>query len=101
MSTTAQEVSLPLEWVEFEETPIIFGNQFLIQHQPDEFVISMGQVTGPPVIGTPEQMHEQMLATSHVPIHTIARVGLTRHRLVELISVLQATLEVHDRVVGG
>jgi hypothetical protein len=35
-----------------------------------------------------------------VPIHALARVGLTRLRVLELINVLQATLEDHDRIAG-
>jgi len=99
MSATEQRTQgygLPLEWVEFDETPIHFANQFLIQHQPDEFVLSLGQVTGPPVVGPPE--HRQMpVDMTHVPIMTLARVGLTRQRLVEMIALLQAELEDHDR----
>lgn len=38
---------------------------------------------------------------SHVPIETVARTGLTRDRLVELIEILQATLREHDRNLGS
>jgi hypothetical protein len=98
---TAAELSLPLQWIEFEETPILFSNQFLAQHQPDEFVLTLGQVTGPPVVGTPEQIREQAGGLSRVPIQTLSRTGLTRARLVELIGILQATLLEHDRVSGS
>jgi hypothetical protein len=91
-------LSLPLEWIDFEETPILFANHFLIQHQPNEFVITAGQTTGPPVVGTPEQIREQARGFSRVEIHTLARIGLTRDRLVELIGLLQATLQEHDRL---
>lgn len=98
MSTSVQELGASLQWIDFEEQPIVFANHFLVQHQPGEFVLTVGQVTGPPVVGTPEQIREQARAASAVPIHTMARVGLTRHRLVELIGILQATLEDHDRL---
>lgn len=95
------EFSLPLQWTDFEETPILFSNHFLAQHQPNEFILTFGQVTGPPVVGTPEQIRVQSRGLSHVPIQTVARTGLTRDRLVELIEVLQATLREHDRVLGS
>jgi hypothetical protein len=95
------EYSLPLQWQEFEDTPIFFSNHFLIQHQPNEFVLTLGQVTGPPVLGTPEQIRAQATTLGHVPIHTLARAGLTRDRMVELIGVLQAALEEHDRMLGS
>jgi hypothetical protein len=63
-------------------------------------VLTLGQVTGPPVVGTPEQVREQARGASRVPIHALARVGLTRLRVLELINVLQATLEDHDRIAG-
>jgi hypothetical protein len=97
MSTSVEELGA-LEWIDFEEQPIVFANHFLAQHQPDEFVLTLGQVTGPPVVGTPEQIRAEARTASHVPIHTLARVGLTRHRLVELIAILQSTLEDHDRL---
>jgi hypothetical protein len=99
MTATIQELGA-LEWVDFEEQPIVFANHFLVQHQPNEFVLTLGQVTGPPVVGTPEQVREQARGASHVPIHALARVGLTRLRVLELINILQATLEDHDRIAG-
>jgi hypothetical protein len=98
MSTIVQNPRMSLQWVDFDETPILFANHFLVQHEPDEFVLSLGQVTGPPVIGTPEEIHVEAERASTVPIATLARVGLTRGRLVELISILQANLEDHDRM---
>jgi len=95
------EHSLPLQWQEFEDTPIFFSNHFLVQHQPNEFVLTLGQVTGPPVVGTPGQVRAQAPGMSHVPIHTLARTGLTRDRVVELIGILQATLDEHDRMLGS
>ena len=95
------EHSLPLQWQEFEDTPIFFSNHFLVQHQPNEFVLTLGQVTGPPVVGTPDQVRAQARDIGHVPIHTIARTGLTRDRLVELIGILHATLDEHDRMLGS
>lgn len=97
----AAELSLPIQWIQFEETPIFFSNHFLAQHQPNEFVLTFGQVTGPPVVGTPEQIREQARGLSRVPIQTLSRTGLTRARLVELIGILQATLQEHDRVNGS
>jgi hypothetical protein len=57
----------------------------------------MGQVTGPPVIGTPEDIRLEAERASSVPIATLARLGLTRGRVVELIAILQASLDDHDR----
>jgi hypothetical protein len=88
-----------LKWVDFDQETIVFANAFLVQHQPDEFVFSLGQVTGPPVIGTPEQLREAA-ATAPTPILTLARFGVTRERVGELIGLLQEAVEDHDRVNG-
>ena len=81
--------------------PDLFSNHFLAQHQPNEFVLTFGQVTGPPVVGTPEQIREQARDLGRVPIQTVARTGLTRDRVVELIGILEATLKEHDRIFGS
>ena len=43
MAATTQlgaEFSVPLRWIDFDETPIVFTNHFLAQHQPNEFVLT-------------------------------------------------------------
>jgi hypothetical protein len=83
-------------WVELEETPILLANAFLIQHEPHEFVFTLGQAAAP-LVGTPDLIVEP---DGPVPIHTLARFGLTRERAEELIALLRTTLEEHDRMVG-
>ena len=100
MSTQTQ-AAIPLDWTQFDAVPILFGNHFLVQHQPDEFVVTVGQSTGPPLSGTPEEISRQAAQVTGIPVETLARVALTRRRLTELIAVLQAALEDHDRVHGS
>ncbi len=95
----AQEV--PLSWIDYDETPILFANQFLAQFQAQEFVIALGQATAPPLIGTAEQIERQAREIEFVPVRTLARIGLTRNRLIELIQALQANLDNHDRAVAA
>lgn len=94
-----EQFELPVTWVGLEEEPIYFANQILVQFQPDEFVLALGQATAPPVLGTPEQVREQLEQITYVPIRPIARIGLTRKRIQELIAALQANLDNHDRAV--
>jgi hypothetical protein len=101
MSASAHpDIAIPLEWIDFDETPILFANHFLVQHEIEEFVVSLGQVVGPPAVGPPEDLTRPVAPihdAHHVPINTLARVGLTRHRMTELIELLQSALEEHDR----
>jgi hypothetical protein len=99
--STGADFTLPLAWADFDEIPILFANHFLVHHEADEFVLSLSQVTELPLVGTPEEMREQARSFDHVPIHTVARVGLTRQRVQELIGVLQAKLEEQDRAMGA
>jgi hypothetical protein len=100
VSASTQDISVPLEWIDFDETPILFANHFLVQHQLEEFVISLGQVVGPPTVGPPEDLTAPAAPIHdprHVPINTLGRFGLSRHRMIELIELLQAAVEEHDR----
>ena len=83
-------------WVELDEAPILLANAFLVQHEPHEFVLTLGQAAGP-LIGTPDMVDEP---DGPVPIHAMARFGLTRERAEEFIELLQTKLEEHDRLVG-
>src|SRR4051812_33505351 len=97
-----QPLELPLSWVGVDEVPVLFANQFLIQSvAPNEFVVSVGQLVGPALIGTPEQQAEQAQEISFVPVKPIARISLTRTRMVELIQVLGIQVERHDAATQG
>ena len=87
----------PRRWIELEETPILLANAFLIQYEPHEFVLSLGQ-SAAPIVGIPDLVDEP---DGPVPIHALARFGLTRERAEELIALLQTKLEEHDRMVGA
>lgn len=63
-------------------------------------MLAFGQVGGPPPVGPPDALGVRTAPIgdpTHVPIMTLTRVGLTRHRLVELVELLQNALEEHDR----
>ena len=95
-----QGVRLPLTYLGIEETPILFVNNFVIQHDRNEFVIMAGQVQKPLLLGTLEERREQAEKITYVPVNIVARLGFTRERMVALIEMLQASLEQHDANVG-
>jgi hypothetical protein len=93
------DLELPLSWVGYDENPIVYANQFLIQFLPEEgFVLGIGQATAPPLIGTPEQVAEQASQIEFIPVRTLSRVALTRPKLAELIAALEANLAKFDRM---
>jgi hypothetical protein len=90
---------IPLSWVGYDETPIIYANQFLIQFQSEaSFVVGVGQATAPPLIGTPEQIAELAADIDFIPVRPLARFALTPDKLRELIQTLQANLDNFERM---
>ena len=77
----------------------MFANHVVVQHQPDEFVLSLSQVMGPALTGNEDDRREQASEVEHLNLHTIARVAMNRRRVAELIAVLQAELQEHDRLI--
>jgi hypothetical protein len=93
-----QHRDVPLAWVGYDETPIIYANQFLIQIQPEgSFVIGVGQSTPPALIGTQEQIEEQAMEIEFVAVRPLTRVAITEDKMRELIAALGANLANFDK----
>lgn len=97
MNREQDAITLPLTYLGLEDVPILFANQFVIQHEKNEFVLTVGQLQPPILLGTPEERKEQAKRLTYVPIRVVARFGLTRQRLVELIEALQSNLRKYDK----
>jgi hypothetical protein len=81
-----------------EDVPVLLANQFIGQvGQQNEVVLTVGQVVLPALLGNPEQQIEQAREMSEVPIRILARLGLTRDGLDELIRVLEQTRVNYDK----
>ena len=96
MNQEEHAVSLPVVYIGAEDEPILFANQFVIQHEKNEFVLTVGQLQPPILLGSPEERKEQAKKLTYVPIKVVARFGLTRQRVAELIEVLQSNLRRYD-----
>jgi hypothetical protein len=89
---TGVALEFHLRWTGAEETPVILANQFIGQvGQQNEVVLTFGQVVLPALLGDAEQQTGQLKDIPEVPIKTLARLGLTRDGLDELIRVLELT----------
>lgn len=97
MDEECRNHDIPLVWVGLDELPVLFTNQFLIQHWQDAFVITAGQLVPPPVTGMPEEQAAEIEQISYIPVQPVARLGLTRTRVRELIVFLEASLEQYER----
>jgi hypothetical protein len=87
---------IPLVYVGAEDVPILFVNQFVIQYVQDDFILMLGQMTPPILLGTDEERRAQAEKVAYVPINVVARVAFSRGRLVELIEILQDHLSKCD-----
>ena len=89
-------VTVPLLFVGAEELPILYANHFVIQYERDAFILTVGQLSPPILIGNESEQREQLEALSYVEVKTVARLAFTRGRLDELIGILQANLRAFD-----
>jgi hypothetical protein len=86
-------IQIALSWVGYDEVPVIYANQFLLQYQPENsFVMGVGQSTPPAMLGSPEELAEQARQIEFVPVRTLTRLALTEEKMKELVAVLQASL---------
>ena len=97
MNGEQDAITLPLTYLGLEDVPILFANQFVIQHEKNEFILTVGQLQPPILVGAPEERKEQAKKLTYVPIRVVGRFGLTRQRLAELIEVLQSNLRTYDK----
>jgi hypothetical protein len=88
---------VPLVWENPDSLPVLLANQFIVQHFQDEFIITVGQVVPPALSGDKQARTAQLQQVEHVTARPLARVALTRARLVELVQQLEAQREVYDR----
>lgn len=81
---------IPLSWVGLEDVPLFFANQFICQFNQDEFILTIGQMAPPALLGDEEQRTRQLEQLDQIPVRPLARIAFTPSRLVELINVLEA-----------
>jgi hypothetical protein len=91
-------LDIPVVWEGLENVPILLANNALGQvGQQDEIILSFGQLTPPAIYGDLERQREQAQELQRIAIRPVARLGLTRAALDDLIRILQGTRENFDR----
>lgn len=110
ISTQPQEppvdaFQLQLEWSGVDAAPVLTANQLLVQADatgavPENFLLTIGMASPPPVTGTPEEQREQLRDYQTVPVRPIARISVTPGRLREWVTLLQATVARLDEMGG-
>jgi hypothetical protein len=96
---TREWIQIPVVWDGLENVPIALVNQALGQvGQQEEIILSFGQLTPPPLIGDMEQQQEQARRIERLAIKPVARLGLTRAGLDDLIRILNETRDNYDKI---
>jgi hypothetical protein len=96
---TPREVQVPVAWDSPEGVPIVLANHVLGQiGQQGEIIVSFGQVSPPPLMGSPEQQEAQAREIPFLLAKPVARLGFTRAGLDEVIRILNDTRDHYDRV---
>ena len=96
MTSEQDTVSLPIVYVGLEEVETLFANNFVIQHQVNEFILTVSQIQPPILLGTDSERKEQAERLSYIPAKVVSGVAFNRDRLVSLISIVQENLAAHD-----
>jgi hypothetical protein len=91
-----QGISVPIVYTSTDDAPILLANQFVLQINQDEFILLIGQLQPPLLVGTPEEQREAASKLSHVSVKTILRVAMTRTRVEELAALLTQQLTTYD-----
>jgi hypothetical protein len=92
-------LDIPVVWEGLENVPIVLANNALGQvGQQDEIILSFGQLTPPALYGDLERQREQAQQIERLAVKPVARLGLTRAGLDDLIRILTGTRDNYDRV---
>lgn len=88
------EVSKPLKWEVPEDLPVVWVNNFVVQHTQHEFILTFFQVT-PPILIKPTP--EDLEAVESVPARAIARIALTPRAMAQLLDVIRENYETFQK----
>jgi hypothetical protein len=85
-------------WENLDDVPVFLANQFVVQHFQDEFILTIGQLVPPALLGDEQARAAQLQEIERVTAKPIARIAFTRARLIELVQSLEAHREKYDRI---
>jgi hypothetical protein len=97
-----EPIRVPVIWAGVEDVPILYANTFISQYDQTSmgtFIITVGQLTPPALLGTPDEVQEQAEQVTFIPVRPVARLAISRSKMEELIAILQANREMFDEQV--
>ncbi len=103
MADLDDAMQLPVRYVGVDDVPVLLANQFLLQAEQhsDGFIVSIGQLTPPILMGSADEQRQQAQQIPFVPIRIIGRYSLSRERAAALAGLLQQALAVTSGAKQG
>lgn len=83
---------IPLVYAGLEDLPVVFANHFVLQRAGGTYVLIVGQLTPPLLLGDEDEQREQIRQIASVPIKPVGRYALSEPALRELVDLLQRNL---------
>jgi len=97
----SQGIALPIAYVGLEELTIAHANHFVLQiSPPDQFILVIGQVAPPLILGDEDESRQQLEQIAYIPAKPLARVALTQARVEELRDLCERQLKLLDSLRG-
>jgi hypothetical protein len=83
------KVKLPLEWYEPEELISRYANNMVVQHTPNEFIVSFFETRPPLVLGDPVEQTKQLETIKSVRSLCVSRIIIAPDLIDGFIKALQ------------
>lgn len=103
--TDPTPLAISVIWPDVDDLPVFRANNFVIQvttgpqGTPEDVVLTIGHVSPPFVLGTPDEQQAAAAAIGAVPAKAVARISMSPARLGELAGLLAGTF--HQLTGGG
>lgn len=104
MAEEPEGVTIPLLWEGFDDAEIVFVNQMIVQLGPPgqecEFLVTLGQLHHPVLLGSEEENKAKLQSLPYVPVKTVSKVAMSVGRARELRDLLTKMLDRYEKVTG-
>jgi hypothetical protein len=104
--TQPEGQQIPIIWPDLDREPVVAANQFVAQFtpaadgSPGAFLLTVGFAAPPLLLGDQEEQETTLRALGAVSSRTVARIEMHPTRLVELLQLLQRSVEFYNGATG-
>jgi len=101
----SEGIAIPVLWEGLDSAEISFVNQMIVQLGPPgnegEFVVTLGQLHPPVLMGGEEENKARLKALPYVTVRVVAKVGMPVARVRELRDLLTRMLDTYESATGA